>query len=131
MIKTRSFVVLVREGLKAGSLSLRGICRASGIDPSYLSKVLQGKRSPPTDEKALTRLARILDVDPFILIISTGTIPSAMQSAMERPEFIQRVFAGKEKRGRKDQRPSFHAPAPARRPALQAVKSPPLSVDLL
>ena len=129
MRKANTFVTLVQRKLKGGTLSLRGICRASGIDPSYLSKVLQGKRSPPGDEKALTRLAKVLEVDPAFLIISTGTIPSSIQDAMERPEFIRKVFAESRAPRRKDQRPI--PPSPVKRFVPQMIKSPELSEDLL
>ena len=125
--KGKTFIALVQEKLKTGSLSLRGICRAAGIDASYLSKVLQGKRPPPADEKTLIRLAKVLGTDPHTLIISTGMIPSSLQRAMESPEFMKRIFPESE-------RPRRSSPAVSPVRAARAVlpsRSPHLSEDLL
>lgn len=87
----RSFVKLVNDKIKEQRLSIRKIAKEIGLDPSFFSKVLSGKRSPPTDDKILKKLAELLNIDPLLLIISTGTIPSELQSIMERPEFIQQI----------------------------------------
>ena len=107
------------------SLSLRKVARAAGLDPSFFSKVLSGKRSPPSNEKILIRLAHCLKMDPVLLIISTGTIPSQLQSAMENPDFLESV------RDRARFRTAA-LPKGASRPAnLNLVRSHDLSTDLL
>ncbi len=57
-------------------LGLRELCREAELDPSFLSKVLAGKRNPPSEEEVLRRIAIVLKVDPARLISSAGRIPS-------------------------------------------------------
>ncbi|MBI3013153.1 MAG: helix-turn-helix transcriptional regulator [Elusimicrobia bacterium] len=68
----KMFVRLVEEGMKKTGLSLRTVAREAGLDPSFLSKVLSLKRSPPSEEKCLKKLAEILEINPVLLSISTG-----------------------------------------------------------
>ncbi len=113
----KGFAGLVQEKLKEGALSLRALCRASGVDPSYLSKVLQGKRAPPGDEKVLRRMAKALEVDPAVLMISAS------------PEFIRKVFAANEKP--KGKAPGLPSRNSVKQTVYSPVKSPQLSEDLL
>lgn len=71
------FAELVRRAMGARGLGLRELCRAADIDPSFLSKVLSGKRNPPAEEDALRRLAGALGLDATRLTVSAGRIPSA------------------------------------------------------
>ncbi|PCI35136.1 MAG: hypothetical protein COB53_11305 [Elusimicrobia bacterium] len=57
-------------------VGLRELCRAAELDPSFLSKVLAGKRNPPSDEEVLRRIAVALELDPARLITLAGRIPS-------------------------------------------------------
>lgn len=84
-----SFVNLISSKISERRSSLRKVARGVGLDPSFLSKVLAGKRSPPSDEKILKRLAKFLEIDPTLLIISTGKIPSELQPLMEDPLFLK------------------------------------------
>lgn len=121
-----TFPALVQQGLERSSLSLRELCRRAGTDPSFMSKVIRGKLSPPTDEKLLKRLAKALGQDALTLIISTGMIPSEMRSD---PESIKRLLE------RGDTHASRAAPPPRRSPsrpqAVHIMISPQLSEDLL
>lgn len=90
----KSFVNLVAAKLNSQRLSIRKVAKDAGLDPSFLSKVLTGKRSPPTNEKLLRKLAKILGMDPMLLIISTGTIPTELQPLMEKPEFYKKILSG-------------------------------------
>lgn len=87
----KSFVDLVNTKIKNQRLSIRKVAKEIGIDASFFSKVLSSKRSPPTEEKVLRKLAKLLDVDPLLLIISTGTIPMELQPMMESPEFLKTI----------------------------------------
>jgi len=62
--------------MDARALGLRELCRAADLDPSFLSKVLSGKRNPPAEEDALRRLAGALGLDATRLAVCAGRIPS-------------------------------------------------------
>ncbi len=90
-----TFSSLIAAGMKQRNISLRGVAREIDLDPSFFSKVLAGKRTPPSDEKTLTRLAQLLGLDPLKLIISTGLIPSQIRPLLESEEFLNSVRGGK------------------------------------
>jgi len=92
--------------MAARGLGLRALCRAVRLDPSFFSKVLSGKRSPPGEDHVLRNLAAVLGVDPVRLILSTGRLPAEMESLWRDPD--ARSFA----------RPAVAAAsAPAAKPA--------------
>jgi transcriptional regulator with XRE-family HTH domain len=81
----------VGEGLKRSGMTLRELCRAVSLDPSFFSKVLAGKRSPPAEEEVLRRIASALSLDAADLIVSAGRIPSEWQGMWTDPELFARV----------------------------------------
>ena len=91
------FSSMVKDGMRRGALTLRELCRRAEVDPSYLSKVLSGKRPPPTEEKALKRLARVLRLDPAGLTVAAGRIPTEWDRLSEDAglfEAVKRMVAG-------------------------------------
>jgi len=72
--------------MAARGLGLRALCRAVRLDPSFFSKVLSGKRSPPGEDDVLRSLAAVLGVDPVRLILSTGRLPAEMESLWRDPD---------------------------------------------
>ncbi len=126
-----SFPELVESGMRQKNISLRAVAREIRLDPSFFSKVLAGKRTPPSDEKTLNRLADLLGIDPLKLIISTGLIPSQIRPMLESDEFLRSV------RGRKPFAPILapvHAPRTASAYSgadFVQRKRPELSEDLL
>jgi transcriptional regulator with XRE-family HTH domain len=72
-------------------LGLRELARRGGVDPSLLSKVLAGKRSPPSDEETLTRLAAALEIDAVELVVSAGRIPSAWSALWSDSALVRAV----------------------------------------
>src|SRR5262249_32146757 len=90
-MKTSPFIQLVVQRMRARSLSLRKLARQAGLDPSFFSKVLTGKRSPPSDEKTLEKMARCLGLDPEMLVLSTGVIPSRLRPILEKPEAFRQL----------------------------------------
>lgn len=84
-----SFSNLVNAKIDTQKVSLRKVAKEAGLDPSFLSKVLSGKRSPPSDEKILRKVAKFLEINPVLLIVSTGRIPSELQGLMENPKFLE------------------------------------------
>lgn len=82
------FSGLIKERLKKKNISLRSLAKKIGLDPSFLSKVLAGKRNPPSDEKSLLKLARCLDCNPDMLVLSAGRIPRKYQTNKNRQKFL-------------------------------------------
>ena len=87
------FAARVAAGLRGRGLTLRGLCREAGLDPSFFSKVLAGKRSPPSDEAMLRRIAEVLELDAVELIVAAGRIPEEWRALMEDPELFRAVHA--------------------------------------
>lgn len=83
----------VSEGLKRRGMTLRELCRAVALDPSFFSKVLAGKRSPPAEEDVLRRIAAALSLDAAELIVAAGRIPSEWRGVWSDPELFQRVHS--------------------------------------
>lgn len=69
------FAEMVRRRMESRGLGLREFCRGVDLDPSFFSKVLAGKRSPPSEDDVLRRIARFLDLDACELIVAAGRIP--------------------------------------------------------
>lgn len=83
------FGKIIKAGLKRNNVSLRCLSRRVGLDPSFLSKVLAGKRNPPTEERSLIRIARYLNCDADILVLSAGRIPRKYQTVRNRQKFLE------------------------------------------
>lgn len=69
------FAEMVRRRMEARGLGLREFCRGVELDPSFFSKVLAGKRSPPSEDAVLRRIARYLELDACEVIVAAGRIP--------------------------------------------------------
>ncbi len=88
-----AFSRLVTDAMARRGLGLRELCRQAKLDPSFLSKVLTGKRNPPSEEDTLRRIANILETDAVELFIAAGRIPSEWKSLSNNPELLRRVDA--------------------------------------
>jgi transcriptional regulator with XRE-family HTH domain len=87
------FALRVTQGLERKGLTLRGLCRAARLDPSFFSKVLSGKRSPPMEEDVLRRIAEILGLDAAELVVSAGRIPEEWRALRSNSELFRRMDA--------------------------------------
>lgn len=85
------FAELVRARMAEGGLGLRELCRDAGLDASFFSKVLAGKRSPPSEEDVLRRLAERLGVDPSRLIVAAGRLPETWRALWTEPGAFEAV----------------------------------------
>ncbi|MDD5629935.1 MAG: helix-turn-helix transcriptional regulator [Elusimicrobia bacterium] len=85
------FAARVAAGLRGRGLTLRGLCREAGLDASFFSKVLAGKRSPPSDEALLRRIAELLGLDAVELIVSAGRIPAEWSALYDDGELFREV----------------------------------------
>ncbi|MBI2384378.1 MAG: helix-turn-helix domain-containing protein [Elusimicrobia bacterium] len=87
------FSRLVTDAMSRRGLGLRELCRRARLDPSFLSKVLTGKRNPPAEEDVLRRMAAVLETDAVELFVAAGRIPSEWGSLTSNPELLRRVDA--------------------------------------
>lgn len=55
-------------------LSARALARQVRISPSYVTRVLAGERTPPTNA-VIERMARALDLNPNRLLMEAGRHP--------------------------------------------------------
>jgi len=88
-----TFSRLVSQAMARHGLGLRELCRRAELDPSFFSKVLAGKRNPPSEEEPLRRLAEALGVAPVELIVAAGRIPTDWSALWSDPELLQAVNA--------------------------------------
>jgi lambda repressor-like predicted transcriptional regulator len=93
MVLHATFNRAIKEALKKKGWSMRKAAREAGLDSSFLSKVLSGKRNPPSDERIIVSLAQKLDLDPDSLVIYAGRIPAKYQKDLEKPGAI-RLLSG-------------------------------------
>jgi len=91
----RTFVNVVCEEMKKKKIGIRELARRTGLDPSYISKMLQGKRNPPFNEININKIAEVLDINADVLTIYSGRIPSNLQKLFESREFINKIAAKK------------------------------------
>ena len=88
-----AFSRLVSGAMARRGLSLRELCRRAELDPSFFSKVLAGKRNPPSEENALRRVAGALELDPVEVIVSAGLIPTDWGALWSDPDLVRAVHA--------------------------------------
>jgi len=74
--------------MRKKGISLRTLAKGAGIDSSFLSKVLSGKRNPPTEDAVIAKIARILELDGDTLIIFAGRIPRRFQPNLDRDKIL-------------------------------------------
>jgi len=108
------FAARVAAGLRGRGLTLRGLCREAGLDPSFFSKVLAGKRNPPSDEGLLRRIAEVLGLDAAELIVAAGRIPAEWRAIWEDPELFREIHA--RACAARESRPPVGVGAPVPRP---------------
>lgn len=112
------FAEVVRARMLERGLGLRELCRDAGLDASFFSKVLAGKRSPPAEESVLRRLAERLDLDPARLIVAAGRIPGEWRGLWTDAALFEAVDGVMRGRVPSAPRPSSWAQsAPVARPA--------------
>jgi hypothetical protein len=63
------------------------------LDPSYFSKVLAGKRSAPSEEDVLRRIAQVLGLNAVDLVVAAGRIPREWRRLWDDPRLFETVNA--------------------------------------
>lgn len=72
--------------------SLRGVARAVGVEPSYLSKVERGLQAPPS-EATVRALAGVLGEDPDVLLALAGKVSSDLLRVIRRrPQLFSQLI---------------------------------------
>ncbi len=97
-LRTPPFAALVRRRMAESGVGLRALCRDAGLDPSFFSKVLAGKRSPPAEEEVLRRISGRLGLDAARLVVAAGRVPSEWQGLWSDPglfEAVDRMLRGR------------------------------------
>ena len=97
----KEFIKLIKNGLNDTGLSMRELARRSGLDVSFLSKILNGKRNPPSSEKDIRKIARILELDPGKLVFAAGKIPAEFQEIFNDEQIVNRIMEMKNPSARK------------------------------
>lgn len=133
MSEAPAFSRLVTDAMARRGLGLRELCRQAGLDPSFLSKVLAGKRNPPAEEEVLRRMAAALETDAVELFVAAGRIPSEWKNLTTNTELLRRVDAMMHSgRPRKpDPLPFKSVPSPRSSAPLPFASSKPLDEELL
>jgi transcriptional regulator with XRE-family HTH domain len=114
-----AFSRLVSGAMARLGLSLRELCRRAELDPSFFSKVLAGKRNPPSEENALRRVAGALELDPVEVIVSAGLIPTDWGALWSDSDLVRAVHAVAT-RGRPARRAQAVLPPARPAPALRS-----------
>jgi transcriptional regulator with XRE-family HTH domain len=92
-MSTRSFGKYVRRRRlalleKDRSYSLRRVALASGLEPSFLSKIERGL-TPPPSEARIKSLAQVLGEDGDLLLALAGKVSSDLQEVIrKRPQLF-------------------------------------------
>lgn len=130
---TSPFCARVLEALKRRGLTMRQLCRAVDLDPSFFSKVLAGKRSPPMEEDTLRRIAAELEVDAAELIVAAGRIPREWSGLWNDRDLFERMNSLATRLPRRAAAALAPAPAPtpAPRKTTAFTSARPLSEELL
>lgn len=109
---------MIKTALKEKEISLRELARKSDLDVSFLSKILHGKRNPPSSEKDIKVIAKILQIKPDRLFFAAGRIPSNLQKFFNDEKFVEDVTSSKKiwlktkaPTGKKEKKPVEHKTA--------------------
>lgn len=89
----KEFILLVKNALSKKEISLRELARRSNLDVSFLSKILNGKRNPPSSEQDIRKIAKALQVKPVKLLFAAGRIPESLQEIFNDENFIENLIA--------------------------------------
>lgn len=131
MSELPAFSRLVAEAMARRGLGLRELCRQAKLDPSFLSKVLAGKRNPPAEEEVLRRMAAALETDAVELFVAAGRIPSEWRNLTTNHELLRRVDAIASSSPRRPVAAASKAPSPRYSAPLPFSSSKPLDEELL
>lgn len=91
-METRPLATLLRELRTRQGTSLRGAARDLGVDPSYLSRLERGQKSPSGD--MLHRASNYYDIPFEELERAQGALPDdVVQILRDHPELVEKLRA--------------------------------------
>ena len=83
---------ILREAREANGQSLRGAARELGVDPSYLSRVETGERSPSVALRE--RAESLYGIDSDLMALSAGRVPpDVVEIFRQNPELLAEIRA--------------------------------------
>jgi transcriptional regulator with XRE-family HTH domain len=98
-MKHAKFIKAIKKAMKTKGLSLRALSRETGIDLSFLSRILSGDRNPPPNSYII-KIAKLLDLNPDQLIFDAGRIPKRatilLKGVVEVMKPLMMALKGKE-----------------------------------
>jgi transcriptional regulator with XRE-family HTH domain len=89
----KEFINLVKVHLEKNRCSLRELARQCNLDVSFLSKILSGKRNPPSSEKDIRKIAEVLKINSDRLLFAAGRIPSNFQKIFNNENFVGKLIS--------------------------------------
>ncbi|MFA6584426.1 MAG: helix-turn-helix transcriptional regulator [Elusimicrobiaceae bacterium] len=87
------FNQILSWGMKRKNISLRELCRRAGVDASFISKVLAGKRNLPMQDNILQGLAGALEISESELFLAVGRLPPAWSVLRSNRKLYELVAA--------------------------------------
>ena len=83
---------VLRKAREANGQSLRGAAKELGVDPSYLSRVESGERSPSPSLR--DRAESLYGLDSDTLALSAGHVPAdVLEILRQNPELLAEIRA--------------------------------------
>lgn len=79
------FTQSIKEAMTKKGIGLRELSRRSKIDASFLSKILNGERTPPSD-LYIKRIAEELELDYFTLLAKAGRVAEELRPYLSKPK---------------------------------------------
>lgn len=90
MRANRRVADILREAREANGQSLRGAAQELGVDPSYLSRVETGERSPSAGLRE--RAESLYGIDSDLLALSAGQVPlDVVEIIRQHPELLAEI----------------------------------------
>jgi transcriptional regulator with XRE-family HTH domain len=83
MKAAEKFGPLIRRHREAREISLREMASLLAVSPAFLSKV-ERDEAPPPGEETIKQIARVLELDPDVLLARAGKISSDLSEIIRR-----------------------------------------------
>lgn len=75
--RSPDFMTFVYSRRRAIGLTIPALAERAGVDPSYITRIERGERTP--SDRHVTKLAAALEVDPIDLFYALGRIAPALR----------------------------------------------------
>ncbi|WP_439579704.1 helix-turn-helix domain-containing protein [Elioraea sp.] len=83
MKAAEKFGAMIRRYREAREISLREMASLLAVSPAFLSKV-ERDEAPPPGEENIKQIARVLELDPDVLLARAGKISSDLSEIIRR-----------------------------------------------